>query len=241
MSTSVHGMPPTPFSHHSLPLSPENLDNEFISYMPSSHMGVPNDQSHFQMEDPRRIDDMSGPGTASSSFRRESVYTHRQMPSLREVRIVNGASVSTTSPPPSPSGRGTRADDANHILAELTAFGMVVFNTQAEIAGISSVVAEYLEWLRRAPPTNGQGTPKANPAVLETLETRVRELNALAGTRHMEAWRQSVNRLERIPGVGPMLNLFDNEMNRRSGETAEFFHTGYDICSPLAEQLGRKE
>ncbi|KAI1193352.1 hypothetical protein F5X97DRAFT_43005 [Nemania serpens] len=241
MSTSVHGMPPTPFSHHSLPLSPDNLDNEFIGYMPSPHVGVPSDPSHFQMEDPRRIDDMSGPSTAPSSFRREGVYTHRQMPSLREVRIVNGASVSTTSPPPSPSGRGNRADDANHILAELTAFGMVVFNTQAEIAGISSVVAEYLEWMRRAPPTNGQGTPKANPAVLETLETRVRELNALAGTRHMDAWRQSVNRLERIPGVGPMLNLFDNEMQRRSGETADFFHAGYDICSPLAEQLGRKE
>ncbi|KAI1182240.1 hypothetical protein F5B17DRAFT_435844 [Nemania serpens] len=245
MSARVHGMPPTPFSHHSLPLSPENLDSEFIGYMPSPHMGVPSDPSHFPtMEDPRRMDDgMSGPSTASSSFRRESVYVHRQMPSLREVRIVNGASVvvSTTSPPPSPSGRGSRADDANHILAELTAFGMVVFSTQAEIAGISSVVAEYLEWLRRSPPTNGQGTPKANPAVLETLETRVRELNALAGARHMDAWRQSVNRLERIPGVGPMLNLFDNEMQRRSGETAEFFHTGYDICSPLAEQLGRKE
>ncbi|KAJ8116386.1 hypothetical protein ONZ43_g4453 [Nemania bipapillata] len=173
------------------------------------------------------------------------------MPSLREVRIVNGgasASTATSSPPPSPSGRGCRgrADDANHILAELTAFGMAVFNTQAEIAGISSVVAEYLEWMRKAPATTmsgggGQGSPKANPAVLEALETRVRELNAMAGTRHMDAWRQSVNRLERIPGVGAMLNLFDNEMQRRSGETAEFFHTGYDICSPLSEQLGRKD
>ncbi|KAI1126477.1 hypothetical protein F5Y10DRAFT_211194 [Nemania abortiva] len=242
MSTGVHGIPSTPFSHHSLPMSPENLDSEFMNYIPSPHMGIPSDPSHFHMEDPRRIDDMSGPSTTPSSFRRESVYSHRQMPSLREVRIVNGSSTAATSPPPSPSGRGCRADDANHILAELTAFGMAVFNTQAEIAGISSVVAEYLEWMRKAPPANGQGgSPKVNPAVLEALETRVRELNAMAGTRHMDAWRQSVNRLERIPGVGAMLNLFDNEMQRRSGETAEFFHNGYDICSPLAEQLGRKE
>ncbi|KAI0458573.1 hypothetical protein F5B21DRAFT_436964 [Xylaria acuta] len=244
MSAGVHGIPPTPFSHHSLPMSPENLDSEFMNYMPSPHMGIPNDPSQFQMEDPRRIDDMSGPSTTPSSFRRESVYSHGRMPSLREVRIVNGSSTSTTSPPPSPSGRGYRADDANHILAELTAFGMVVFNTQAEIAGISSVVAEYLEWMRRAAPmaSGHQGSsPKPNPAVLEALETRIRELNAMAGTRHLEAWRQSVNRLERIPGVGAMLNLFDNEMQRRSGETAEFFQTGYDICSPLAEQLARKE
>lgn len=187
-------------------------------------MGIPNDPSQFQMEDPRRMDDMSGPSTTPSSFRRESVYSHGRMPSLREVRIVNGSSTSTTSPPPSPSGRGYRADDANHILAELTAFGMVVFNTQAEIAGISSVVAEYLEWMRRAAPmTNGHpgSSPKPSPAVLEALETRIRELNAMAGTRHLDAWRQSVNRLERIPGLGAMLNLFDNEMQRRSGETAE--------------------
>lgn len=224
-----------------------------MNYLPSPHMGIPNDPSHFHMEDPRRMDDMSGPSTTPSSYRRESVYSHRQMPSLREVRIVNGSSTSTTSPPPSPSGRGCRADDANHILAELTAFGMAVFNTQAEIAGISSVVAEYLEWMRKAPPASGPGgsssssssaalsPPKANPAVLEALETRVRELNAMAGTRHADAWRQSVNRLERIPGVGAMLSLFDHEMQRRSGETAEFFHAGYDICQPLAEQLGRKE
>ncbi|KAI1312021.1 hypothetical protein F5Y03DRAFT_262238 [Xylaria venustula] len=243
MSAGVHGISSTPFSHHSLAMSPENLESDYMNYIHSPHMSIPNDPSHFQMDDLRRIDEMSGPSTTPSSYRRESVYSHRQMPSLREVRIVNGSSTATTSPPPSPSGRGYRADDANHILAELTAFGMAVFNTQAEIAGISSVVAEYLEWMRKAPPmANGQGSsPKANPAVLETLETRVRELNALANSRHMEAWRQSFNRLERLPGVGAMLNLFDNEMQRRSGETAEFFHTNYDICSPLNEQLMRKE
>ncbi|KAI0402675.1 hypothetical protein F4802DRAFT_574611 [Xylaria palmicola] len=257
MSAGVHGIAPTPFSHHPLPMSPENLDGDFMNFLPGSHMAIPGDPSHFPMEDPR---DMPGPSATPSSYRQESVYSHRQMPSLREVRMANGSSTAATSPPPSPSGRGCRADDANHILAELTAFGMAVFNTQAEIAGISSVVAEYLEWMRKAasaapqsqpPPTalatttmmggGLPGPPKPNPAVLEALETRVRELNALAGTRHMEAWRQSVNRLERIPGVGAMLSLFDNEMQRRSGETAEFFHTSYDICSPLTEQLGRKE
>ncbi|KAI0202893.1 hypothetical protein F4808DRAFT_61362 [Astrocystis sublimbata] len=244
MSAGVHGIPPTPFSHHSLPMSPENLDNEFINLIPNPHIGVPNNPSQFQMDDPRRIDDMSGLGVTPSSFRRESVYMHGRMPSLREVRIVNGSSTSASSPPTSPSGRGYRADDANHILAELTAFSMVVFNTQAEIAGISSVVAEYLEWMRKSglmTDTSQGPSPKPDCAVLEALETRLRELNALAGTRHLEAWRQSVHRLERLPGVGAMLNLFDTEMQRRSGETAEFFQTRYNICASLPEQLARKD
>ncbi|GAP89779.1 putative fungal specific transcription [Rosellinia necatrix] len=284
----LHGIPPTPFSRHSLPMSPETMDSEFMNYIPSSHMGMTGDplssssSSHYQMEDPRRmVDDLSGASTASSSFRRESIYSqqqqqqqqqqhhhhHRQMPSLREVRVMMNGSSAAASPPPSPSSRGHRADDANHILAELTAFGMAVFSAQAEIAGISSVVAEYLEWMRKATPSSssaavavpmtttttttttmagggmgvGMGVPKTSPAVLETLEMRVRELNLLAATRHVEAWRQSVHRLERIPGVGAMLNLFDNEMQRRSNDTAEFFQTGYNACLPLGEQMGRKE
>ncbi|KAI0142939.1 hypothetical protein GGR57DRAFT_371612 [Xylariaceae sp. FL1272] len=228
MPANMHVMPSTPFSpHHSLPMSPDGIDNEFLTYIHSPQAGVP-DLSQFHMED------LSGPSASSSSFRRSSVYSHRHMPSLQEVRAVNGSSASTTPPPSSPAvncGGG----DANHILAELTAFGMVVFNTQAEIAGISSVVAEYLEWMRKAPP--GQGSPKDNPAVLEALERRIRELNALANAKHVEAWRRSVQRLERLPGVGAMLNIFDGEMQRRSAETAEFFHTSYDICSPLTDQI----
>ncbi|KAI1822706.1 hypothetical protein F4861DRAFT_378237 [Xylaria intraflava] len=250
-SAVVHGLPSTSYSHQTS-IPPETPENEFINYVPSTHMSVPNDPVPFArnpVEDPRRMDDRAGISMMSPSARRDSVYLHRRMPSLREVRIVNGSSASTPSSSSSSSssnGRGHRPDDANHILAEFTAFGMAVFNTQAEIAGISSVVAEYLEWIRRAPDTSEHGDGqqaalKANMVVLEALETRVRELNAMACTKHLEAWRQSVYRLERIPGVGAMLNLFDNEMLRRSGETAKFFQTGYDISLPLAEQTVRKD
>ncbi|KAI1261885.1 hypothetical protein F5Y18DRAFT_189016 [Xylariaceae sp. FL1019] len=238
MSTSIptgdtlmpasRGMPSTPFSsHHPLPISPDGIDNEFLTYIHSPQAGV-QDVPPFQMED------LSCPIAASSPFRHSSVYSHRHMPALQEVRALNGSSTSTTPPPSSPAGN-FGGGDANHILAELTAFGMVVFNTQAEIAGISSVVAEYLEWMRKAPP--GQGSPKENPAVLEALERRIREVNALANAKHMEAWRRSVQRLEKLPGVGAMLNIFDGEMQRRSAETADFFHTNYDICSTLPEQI----
>lgn len=242
MSTGMQGMPSTPFSHHSLPLSPETMDDDFMNFIPSPNIRLHNDPSNFHM------DNLSGGSTSTSSFQRENLYSHRHMPSLQEVRTINGSSsTSSTSPPSSPTRTSHRLDDANHILAELTAFGMVVFHTQAEIAGISSVVAEYLEWMRKAANWSGSGsgsgseTPKANPAVLEALETRMRELNAMAGSRHVEAWRQSVNRLERIPGVGAMLNLFDGEMQRRSNEKANFFQTSYDICQPLPEQLMRKD
>ncbi|KAK5637348.1 hypothetical protein RRF57_013060 [Xylaria bambusicola] len=59
MPAGVHGIPPTPFSHQSLPMSSENMDSEFMNYMPSPHMGIANDSSHFQMDDMRRIDEMS--------------------------------------------------------------------------------------------------------------------------------------------------------------------------------------
>ncbi|KAI1325209.1 hypothetical protein F5Y16DRAFT_276643 [Xylariaceae sp. FL0255] len=242
---SAAGMPPTPFSQHSLPISPETIDSDFLNYLRSQrhghHTGLSGDPSQFSMDDQRQMDDMSVSGAPpSTSYRRESVYSHRKMPSVREMRVINGSSTSTTPPPASPSGRGPRPDDANHILAELTAFAMTVFHTQAEIAGISSVLAEYLEWMRHTP-TADTSDPKENPVVLETLESRLRELNALANTKHAEAWRQSVTRLERLPGVSAMLNLFDGEMQRRSAEAAEFFRTNYNICAPLSEQqLARK-
>ncbi|KAI0480186.1 hypothetical protein GGR56DRAFT_258332 [Xylariaceae sp. FL0804] len=287
-------MPSTPYATHGLPLSPENMDNDFLNYLPSPHMTVRNEPVHYQLDDPRQYEDLTGP-TTGSPFRRESLFGHpmQHMPSLREIRAIN-SSASTTPPPASPSGGrlsassyGHRGEDANKILAELTAFGMAVFNTQAEIAGISSVVAEYLEWMRRAvppPPSAGMqmhqigvagggggggagggggsggagggtgptntaaaafscGSSKASPwAVLETLEARVRELHGMASTRHLDAWRQSVNMLEKVDGMGAMLGLFDGEMQRRSAETADFFQSGYDVCAALpGQQLMRKE
>ncbi|KAI0390303.1 hypothetical protein F5Y17DRAFT_70861 [Xylariaceae sp. FL0594] len=301
LSPGIAGMSSTSYPHrthhshsHSLPISPENLDNDFLmhSYLSSSHVGTAHSnpmRSHsypqFSHNMLYHTDDITSvASTSSSSLHRSSVYSQqRHMP--RNLNL-NGSSTSTTSPPPSPIARAPRPDDANHILAELTAFGMVVFSTQAEIAGISSVVAEYLAWIRQGAPSSPssgsdsssssdeefifqdsqereqeeqsqqerqhqEGTKssteglmafaKANPAVLEALETRLREVRTLASTRHAEAWRQSIQRLERLPGMGAMLRLFDGEMKRRSGETAEFFRASYDISQPLSEQISRKD
>ncbi|CAJ2507090.1 Uu.00g082760.m01.CDS01 [Anthostomella pinea] len=245
-ATSDHfmpGMSSIHYSHHHMPLSPENMDSDFLNYLPSPHMTVRNDVSHFQIEDPRHFEEITGSSATTTPLRRESMFGHTHMPSLREVRALNSSSTSTTPPPSSPTGRSHRGEDANKILAEFTSFGMTVFNTQAEIAGISSGVAEYLEWMRKAPSSAGPGgaASKANLAVLEALETRVRELHNMASTRHLEAWRQSVGMLERVEGVGAMLSLFDGEMHRRSAETAEFFQTSYDIRAPLPEQQMRKD
>ncbi|KAI1337965.1 hypothetical protein F5Y15DRAFT_425397 [Xylariaceae sp. FL0016] len=232
------------YTHHTFPLSPDHMDNDFLNYLPSPHT----DTSRFLVEESRQMEDIAGSGSITS-FRQESFYGCKQLPSLREIRALN-SSTSTTPPPCSPNGRVHRGEDANKILAEFTSFGMAVFHTQAEIAGIASIVAEYLEWMRKTPASasacdqgqGGGGGPKASAAVLETLEARVQELQSLASTRHAEAWRQSVAMLEKIEGMGAMLSLFDNEIQRRRADTAEFFHTSYDVCTPLAEQqLSRKD
>ncbi|KAI1500398.1 hypothetical protein F5X99DRAFT_238582 [Biscogniauxia marginata] len=237
----LSGMPHTPYTHHSLPLAPDSSEQDFFNYLPSPNMTVRNEPSPFQVDEMRNLEDMPGSCTASL-FRRESIYGHMHMPSLREVRAINSSSTSTTPPPSSPSCRSPRGEDVGKVLAELTSFGMAIFSTQAEIAGISSVVAEYLEWMRKASAAAAPGIFKPNLAVLEALETRVREIHHMATSRHLEAWRQSISMLERVDGVGSMLNLFDGEIQRRTAETAEFFQTSYQVSSALTEQpMLRKE
>ncbi|KAI5924966.1 hypothetical protein F4810DRAFT_104944 [Camillea tinctor] len=237
----LNGMPHTPYTHHTVPFHPDNLEQDFFNYLPSPNMTVRNEPSPFQVDDVRVMEEVPG-SCATSPFRRESMYGHMHMPSLREVRAINSSSTSTTPPPSSPGCRSPRGEDVGKVLAELTSFGMAVFNTQAEIAGISSVVAEYLEWMRKASPVTGPGLPKPNLTVLEALETRVREVHSMATSRHLEAWRQTISMLERVDGVGAMLNLFDAEIQRRTAETAEFFQTSYDVCAALPEQqILRKE
>ncbi|KAI0024567.1 hypothetical protein F4780DRAFT_775514 [Xylariomycetidae sp. FL0641] len=220
MPTTFGSMPFT----NTLPLpSPESLDSEFMRYLPSPE---------------------GTPGTSSTPCSWEGMFDPLLMPNMGEISAPTSMSSRSTPSLSSSPPVGTRAstntskgEDANKILAELTAFAMAVFQTQAEMAGISAVVAEYLALVR-----SNQLPSDNQHKQLEVLERRVRELHGIASSRHREAWRNSLRMLENVPGAAAMLRLFDNEMTRRSQETAEFFRGGrYDVEMPLAEQKSKKE
>ncbi|MCJ1356956.1 MAG: hypothetical protein MMC33_006952 [Icmadophila ericetorum] len=195
-----------------------NLDSDFLN---SPTMTMCNDPTSF------RVENLTPPEDAS-----ESPLFHVQMPSLREIRALNSTASSSSSSifSLSKSEKGEHAENSSRILAELQAFSLAIFVTQAEIAGISSAVAEYLAWVRKIP-----GMPKMPncAAVLETLENRVRELHEMAENKHWAAWRQM---LEKLDGMGTQLSVFGAEMQNRTVETAQFFHASYDVGKAMQEQ-----
>ena len=154
------------------------------------------------------------------------------LPSLREIRELN----STPKSPPSSifdisrPDHGEPAENNGRILLELQAFFSTIVSTQAEMAGISSAVAEYLAWVRKVP--GMPGTPNC-AAILDILETRVRELHEMAESRHWAAWRQA---LEKLDVNGTDMGMFETEMQNRTAETSDYFHVGYDIRRTLQEQ-----
>ncbi|KAI4157780.1 MAG: hypothetical protein L6R39_000611 [Caloplaca ligustica] len=197
-----------------------------------------NDLSGFRVEDLTLPDD---PSYESFSIRRTKI------PSLREIRALNSISttMSSGSPFPSPSQETgeQRAENtrSQQVLAQVQAFSSTIFTTQAEIAGISSAVAEYLAWLRKVP-----GLPKYptdSAALLETLEARVRELQEMAEEKHWATWKAMLEKLDGISGGGgvggcsQVLGDFEAELRERTVEVAREFHVSYDVGKAMHEQM----
>lgn len=178
------------------------------------------------------FNDSSGFQVDSLTLPEDSSEIPLFLPSLQEIREQN----STSSPSFSSvfdnpkSEKGEDAENSSRILAELQAFSLAIFVTQAEIAGISSAVAEYLAWVRK---TSEMPRTPNYARVLDVLETRVRELHEMAKSRHWAAWRQI---LEKLDGMGSQLSMFGAEMQTRTAETAQYFHASYDINKAMQEQ-----
>jgi hypothetical protein len=149
-------------------------------------------------------------------------------PTLREIRQQNSSQISSS------ANISDMIDDQNEsfgvVSTELVNFSQVIFNTQADIAGMSLVVAEYLEWMRKTL------KPGDNATLLEILENRVREIHELAETRHWVAWKNIATPLKRLDRLGPEVASFEKKVCRRSTEFEKFFHSKYDIRRPLSEQ-----
>lgn len=189
--------------------------------------------THFFNDDPMTAcSDPSGLRVNSLTSPEDSSESNLLLPSLREIRELNSASLSPLSSffDISKPEKDQSGDNNSRTLVELQAFSSAIFATQADIAGIASAVAEYLAWVRKLP-----GMPrKPNcAAVLDILETRVRELHEMAETRHWAAWRQT---LERLDVTGTESSTFETEIRNRIAETAEYFHARYDIARAMEEQ-----
>ncbi|KAL9124057.1 MAG: hypothetical protein Q9217_006578, partial [Psora testacea] len=199
-------------------------DDDFLNNLP---MMLGNDISGFLPENMTMPEDHSE-NLMTQRFRNGN-NCYEKIPSLREIRALNSNSSSSLSSPGSKKS-DQHVKDSSRILAELQTFSSTIFQTQTEIAGISSAVAEYLAWLRNVP-----GMPKTPDctAVLETLETRVREVHEMAENRHWAAWKQM---LEKLDGASTQLGAFGAELQERTAGMAQVFHTSYDVGKAIQKQ-----
>lgn len=163
-----------------------------------------------------------------------------KMPSLREIRALN--SVPTLS---STSSFQTQQQEmrssSQQLLAHVQNFSTAIFITQTQIAGVSSAVAEYLAWLRQN--STLPKVPTDSLAVLETLETRVREVHEMAEEKHWVAWKQLVEQLHGIDGgsCSEALGEMEAVMRQRTAEAAQDFHDNYDVGKTVQEQMIRPQ
>ncbi|KUI54259.1 hypothetical protein VP1G_01689 [Cytospora mali] len=108
---------------------------------------------------------------------------------------------------------------------------------------MASVVADYIAWLRKAPPGGGVPTASQNPVylgMLETLESRLRELCDMSQSRSNSALRELVSALEAIaPPGGAMaakLGSLEEVLQKEARERAQVFRSRYNLCALLSEQ-----
>ncbi|KAK6066873.1 hypothetical protein SCUP234_11628 [Seiridium cupressi] len=128
------------------------------------------------------------------------------------------------------------------ILGPVAAFSSTVFRNQAEASVMGSLVADYIAWLRKVPPGGGAPVNEESHyvAILETLETRVRELCDTTQSKTRSALQELVTALEEIapPGsaMATRLTNLEDELLKEAQERSELFRSRYNICALLKEQ-----
>lgn len=218
-----------------------NRVNDFIYYRPPSQNMVPRPEAWQLPGDELMNSDKSGHNSADSAVRYMDFDMQDHVPSLEEIRAH--VAQETLPPPPAESPLTTpspdKSEDLSRVVAELGALWSAVSTTQAEIAGISSIMAEYMAYMRKpAMAAAGYSGNGHNQALLGTLERRARDLQDMAGTRHVEAWLQLCERLGDLDGIGVQVQDMMAASEDRTRETAHFFRSSYDIRAGLDEQVG---
>lgn len=129
------------------------------------------------------------------------------------------------------------------ILEPVKRFSSAIFRNQAETLVMASVVADYIAWLRKAPPGGGIPNVSESPVylgMLDNLEIRLRELCEMSQSRSTEALRELVSDLGAIaPPGGAMasgLGRLEEDLQKEARERAEVFRSRYNPCALLSEQ-----
>ncbi|KAK7728660.1 hypothetical protein SLS63_006521 [Diaporthe eres] len=129
------------------------------------------------------------------------------------------------------------------ILEPVTKFSSAIFQTQAETLVMASVVADYIAWLRKAPPGGGIPTVTESPVylgMLDNLEIRLRELCEMSRSRSTDALKELVAALGALaPPGGAMaarLGSLEEDLQKEAQERAEVFRSRYNPCALLSQQ-----
>lgn len=223
---------------YSAPASANRM-NEFMSFRPPSQNMGSRSETWQLSGDELMNSDKSGQNSSGSSVRYMDFDMHDHVPSLEEIRAhaaqVSSPPAATLPPDPIPD----KSEDLPRIMAELGSLWSTLSTTQAEIAGISSIMAEYLAYMRKPlMAAAGYAGNGHNQALLGTLEKRAREIREMAATKHMEAWSQLYERLGAVESIGEQLQQLMASSESRAHETAHFFRSSYDIRVALDEQVG---
>lgn len=115
-------------------------------------------------------------------------------------------------------------------MQELAAFSSSVRLAQADAAGMASVLADYLGWAKKFASSN-----LAMASILETLESRAREIAILCSANTATSLERLTNSMCNPEDVAK-LRADEEKIQNQLAETAEFFHSSYDIQAPLAVQ-----
>lgn len=136
-------------------------------------------------------------------------------------------------------------DTGTAILEPVISFSSTVLRSQAEASVMGSLIADYIAWLRKVPPSGG-GSVNEGPhyvGILETLEARVRELCENNQSKSSSALQELVTSLKGIaPPGGSMatrLTGLGDELQEEARKHAEFFRSRYNICALLTEQASK--
>lgn len=139
--------------------------------------------------------------------------------------------------------RGIDETTGTDILDPVTKFSSAIFRTQAETLVMASVVADYIAWLRKAPPGGGIPTATESPVylgMLDNLEIRLRELCEMSQSKSTGALQELVAALGALaPPGGAMaarLCCLEEDLQKEAREWAEVFRSRYNPCALLSEQ-----
>lgn len=157
------------------------------------------------------------------------------LPGLHAVRS-NESAISDASATSAPRALSSQPSwqHGGTVTNELKLFLADVATVQAEIAGISSVVAEYLAWMRTAP----RGTRTTD--MLQTLEDRLREIQGLANIGSLPSFEKLAYATQPQAHGMPTLRGYPGNMEedsiRETEELDHFFREEYTVSLPLSDQ-----